>query len=522
MTSRDIYDGTDFQDIPVIQDSKVFGYETNTLNFLAPMVRRPEHGHIFFDDLYVIHFLIKERNAKNRALYNAYKTSGKLDMVKKLIQSNYDITDHGSIKSFWEVLRNGDYALASVSKKRTGMSFYTTKAFVFPCFVGNVEAGDASAAHVVLFVAYVDKNVREIWMYDSMIYGETAKEMNRFDHSMIETISELKFTHNEPEYDVGVQKIFHLIESYVHCLELLETRNEDNKHMLAQPVLMSRKEITHFCPSNYKFFITGYGPRMKQRGYNCSAFTVHGMYNLLQNWKNPLIPHRMQMKHYDEIHRFPLLTINQFIAGNVCAFINKTVIFDKKNNPDRNTSVFIMTNSLIREDYELKKDVHDIIQRNIKYYVQTLDVHEIALIDCEPSSVDMISKKDIVVFIYDRLFENSESIQSTKSMLERIIGTTKCIVIIYFGQVIQYISNVKPAFDANISTEYGMITYPMTPGCKTIFRHESDAFSLMNCVPSIPTLKTKMFKHISFSDLPPSSVTHMMKVLDGGFVPFVM
>lgn len=121
--SRDIYDGNDYAEIPVITDSKVFGYETNTLNFLAPMIRKPEQGHIFYDDLYVIHFLMKERNTRNKSLYNSFKSSGKRDKIPELIESNYEIINGGEIESFWKIFRNSDYSLANVSRNRTGMTF---------------------------------------------------------------------------------------------------------------------------------------------------------------------------------------------------------------------------------------------------------------------------------------------------------------------------------------------------------------------------------------------------------------
>lgn len=519
--SRDIYDGNDYAEIPVITDAKVFGYETNTLNFLTPMIRSPEHGHIFYDDLYVVHFQIKERNTRNKSLYNSFKSSGRREMIPKLIESNYEIINEGEIDSFWKIFRNSDYSLAKVSKNRTGMTFFTTKAFVFPCYVGDVNSGDASAAHVVLFVAYVDKSVRQIWMYDSLIHGDTPKKVPRFDYRSINSMSKLKFTHNESEYEVGIQKIFHLIESYVHCLELLESYNDDDSFSIPKKDRFSQQPITHFKPSSYKFYITGYGPDMKQKGFNCSAFTVHGMYNLLRRWTNPTLPHKMEMHDYSEIYQFPLLTYNQFVAGNVCAFINKTVIFDKRTSFQRNISIFITTNSGIDEDHTLRRDIYNTVSKNINYFVQILDVHTISTIDAEISSIDTVSKKDVIIFVYDRIHDNMESVRDTKLLLEKFIATTKTVVIVYPGQVIQYITSIKPAFDSNVFSDFGMITYPMSPKCSDIFRHSSDAITLMNTANMIDiNIKGNRFVH--FTDLPPTSITHFIKVLDGGFVPFTM
>lgn len=437
---RNVYDDNDYEGIPVVSDDFMFSEEANACNFLAPLVRKPEDGNIFCDSLYILEFLRRRRNTKNRALFDALCREKTLDKTKfqNIVRCNFEIVDEGNIESFWKRYRNADFNITELTEKRFATRFRSAKAFLFPCYMGDVESGDTSRSHVVLFVAYVDNALREIHMYDSLIKGDKPKRIERFDCESIQTIDDLMFKTEEHTSAIFIQKTFHLLESFLHCLELFDFKNvTTSADTHVEPVKIQNKTITiaNFTPRNYTFFKSGYGKEIVQQYHNCSSFVTYGMYNILRNWTNFSEPHRMKMKDYNELFDRPIITVSQYICAFITHYLFKQSIIIKKMAKKYNLSIQIVNNSNTEEDFILEQSLFENLKKCMTYVLnpqKKKSAVDITISDI--ANIDRLSMKTMVILIYDQAFNNKESIETTNQFLHDIFDTTQCLIIIYPSQ----------------------------------------------------------------------------------------
>jgi len=529
---RHVYDATDYEQIPVISDEYMFSEEANACNFLTPLVRNPENGNIFCDSLYVLEFLRRRRNTKNEAIINAFKHKKQLDekTFEDIAKSNFEITKNGNIDDFWKFYRNSDFNVAEMTEKRMALRFKFAKAYLFPCYMGDAESGDTSKSHVVLFVGYTHLSLREIHMYDSLIIGNKFKEIDRFDYTSIKTPEDLKFKINETTYNIFIQKTFHLIESFLHCLELFDLRNiyDFNDFNITKDNGRLQK-ISDFNPLPYRFFKSGYGKNMSQQHHNCSSFVTYGMYNVLRNWTNFTEPHQMKMKEYDELFLRPIITVEQYISAFIVHFFFKQNINTRKSLKNMNLSIQIVTNSNTQEDFDLEQALYENLKKSMLFFVKyrgkknTLDITI-----SDVASIDKTSTKNMVILICDRSFQNTESIQTSYQLLHNISDSTHFVIVIYPTQAMVVFQ--KPGLNLSKDTccltlkemkhameETRLLTYALPIHCSELKRPIDETLSLLHSYkPDNNDLDDVVI------ELPPHGAELLIKPPGSNFIPFYL
>jgi len=528
---RHIYDDNNHENIPVITDEYMFSEEANACNFLTPLVRNPENGNIFCDSLYVLEFLRRRRNTKNTAIINALRHQDKLDdeTFHDIVKSNFEITKHGDIDDFWKFYRNADLNVAEMTEKRIAMRFKFAKAYLFPCYMGDVESGDTSKSHVVLFVAYTHPALREIHMYDSLILGNTFKEIDRFDYTTITRPEDLKFKTNEFTYNIFIQKTFHLIESFLHCLELFDLKSlkHTDEFVKMNEKGNKSKKIINFNPRHYTFFKSGYGKNMAQQHHNCSSFATYGMYDVLRNWTNFTEPHRMKMKDYDELFLRPIITVDQYISAFIVHYFFKQNINTRKSLKNMNLSIQIVTNSNTQEDFHLEQSLYENLKKCMLFFIKyrgknnTLDITT-----SDVSSIDKTSTKNIVILICDRSFQNTETIQSSYKLLNDIHETTHFLIVIYPAQAMMIFQKPSPNHMKDISLplkdmktameDTRLLTYALPTHCSELKRPIDGATSLLY------SFKPNVDLDDIVIELPPHGAELLIKPPGSNFIPFYL
>lgn len=528
---RHVYDSTDYEQIPVISDEYMFSEEANACNFLTPLVRNAENGNIFCDSLYVLEFLRRRRNTKNEAIINAFKHKKQLDdkTFADIVKSNFEITKNGSIDDFWKIFRNSDFNVAEMTEKRMALRFKFAKAYLFPCYMGDVESGDTSKSHVVLFVAYTHQSLREIHMYDSLIIGNKFKEIERFNYTSIKRPEDLKFKVNETTYDIFIQKTFHLIESFLHCLELFDFKNQNNPDdFIVMQINGKFQKLVDFNPSQYKFYKSGYGKNMTQQHHNCSSFVTYGMYDVLRNWTNFTEPHRMKMKEYDDLFLRPIITIDQYMAAFIVHFFFKQNINTRKSLKNINLSIQIATNSNTQEDYDLEQSLYENLKKCMSFFVKyrgkknTLNVTI-----SDVASIDKTSVKNMVILICDRSFQNTESIQTSYQLLRDISDSTNFLIVIYPTQAMVVFQKTNTTLSKDICLslkemknsmeETRLLTYALPTHCSELKRPIDETISMLHAYkPDSNDLDDIVI------ELPPHGAELLIKPLGSNFIPFYL
>lgn len=511
------HDQLNFEKLPVINDDRMFSEEARTCNLLN-FFREPSWGNVVFDETYILTFLQTKRNMKNKAFGESLETKSeesKFDL-SDLVRLNFDLSEKGKISKFWKIFRNTDFVLAEQMIKNTSFNFSFTEAAVFPCYMGSVFSGDTTKAHVVLFVVYF--NLRQIWLYDSLVSQKDEAKIPRFDYSKIRTIKELMFKADEKNYAISMQRNFHLLESLAQCLELSFIKNILEMNHKIGKWHGYDYDNQAFLPQKYEFFKTGFSDKIIQKFNNCSSFVTWGMYSFLKHWRNPKIPHRMNLNCYSEINDRPMITTNQYISAAVNIFLFRNLIAFKMATTVT-FSVVIVTNSIIEEDQKLCLDLQENIKRMSNLYLKKHIPENIYINFVDLSSFDPTSKKDAVIFVFDRTFYDSEKIQSLNETLKGIYLATAYLVVIYPEQIAHFFKILDQGMANFISTEFCQkLTLAMPAWSGELRRNRGYVAPILLSYPE----KTH-WKHDNSSfivQLPPPGTQCLQKVIDGGFVPF--
>ena len=511
------YDELNHEKLPVINDDRMFSEESRTCNLLTFLFREPGWGNVTFDETYILTFLQTKRNMRNRAFGKSYlaKSSSKFGL-KDLIRFNFDYHEKGKIIKFWKTFRNTDFVLAEQMMKNTSFNFKYNEAAVFPCYMGNVFSGDTSKAHVVLFVVYF--KLKQIWLYDSLIFQKDQCKVPRFDYSEIKTIKNLDFKADEKDYQIATQRNFHLLESFAQCLELAFLKNilEMNRKKAKSPAYNYENQTFH--PQKYEFFKTGFSEKIIQQHDNCSSFVTWGMYSILKFWRNPSIPHRMNLSCYSEITDRPLITTNQFISAAVNIFLFRNIV-SFKIHTNVTFSVLIVTNSVFEEDRKLCQDLQENVMRMANLFLKKVIPENIFITFVDFSSFDPTSRKDAVIFVFDRTFYDSEKIKTMNRILKSIYLATAFLVVIYPEQIMHFFRILDQGQQYFISTECCQkLTYAMPSWTSELRRNRGCVAPILLSYPE--HMKWKHDTHSFIVQLPPPGTQYLQKVIDGGFVPF--
>ena len=505
------YDQLNHEKLPVINDDRMFSEESRANNLLTFIIREPAWGNIIFDETYVLTFLQTKRNLKNHAICKSMQTS-----LQDLIRLNFDYHEKGQIIKFWKNFRNTDINLAEQMMKNTAFNYKYNEAAVFPCYMGKVFSGDTSKAHVVLFVVYF--KLRQIWLYDSLISQKDQCEISRFDYSGITTIQELDFKADESDYQISTQRNFHLLESFAHCLELtfikltLEMNNKKPK------IDGYDNENQTFTPHLYKFFKTGFSEKIVQKHDNCSSFVSWGMYSLLKFWRNPRVPHRMNLSCYDEIMDRPIITTNQYISAAINIFLYRNIV-SRKIHTNVTFSVVIVTNSIIAEDEILCKNIQENVIRMANLYLRKFIPENIFIKFVTLSTFDTTSRKDAVVLVFDRTFYDTEKIQALNTILKSIYLATANLIVVYPEQLMHFFRILDQGTQHFISTEFCQkLTYAMPSWSTELRRNRGSTTPILLSYPE--KMRWKHDTHSFIVQLPPPGTKYLQKVIDGSFVPY--
>lgn len=516
--ARILRDSKKKDQLPVISDDKMFHEESKTCNLIKPLIRSPCDGDVYFDDVYILHHLRLERNKQNQKIMDYYDSSGKRNNqnLQELIKTNFE-TINMPIKKFWNYFRQSDFDLTKYVMFRTGFSFKSLKAIVFPAYMGDVESKDTSKSHVVLFVLYLHKTLRQIWMYDSMIENGTIQSIPRFDYQKkIKNFDLLKFKTNEKNYNIFIQKTFHLLESYAHCLEL-------HSHMKKQNTKSSidyDDDTMVFMPKKYSFFTTGYGKTIHQKNHDCSNFASYGMYDIMYHWKNFDKPHLMTITRYNQIYLRPMITIEQYISCHIHYFILRAII-SRKSFDVKNISMFVTSDSDIIEDHDLASKIYQNLLKSNQYYIQYQKELDFKLLHCDLDALNDTSLKHVVIFICDRSYKknNHQSYDFIEKMI-KIHSTTKYFIMIFPGQCIQIFFAKNQYINAIFNEENIKITYPM-PIQSTEISRDTDDLSTLQMIKNLRFSEKIGSCHVNI-ELPPLDVKCLQKGIDCNFIPFLM
>ena len=518
-----------------IDDETMFFEESRACNFLAPIIRDSKHGGVYCDSLYVLEFLRRRRNEKNSAIISSLKIKNQLhsNEFKRLVAANFKILDDGHIENFWKIYRNPDINLTNLTDKRFSIRYKSAKAFLFPCYMGQVYSGDTSKSHVVLFAIYSDPLIRQIIMYDSLIKSTQPELIKRFDfEGNVLNEKDLIFSTQEKTDKIFIQKTFHLLESYIHALELFDNKivMYESDYFVKTSSGLAKQQF--FKPQKYKFFRTGYSNHTIQKYHDCSYFTVFGMYNILRHWRQPAYPHVMKFKEYDQILERPVITVNQFIC---CSIIDYLIKQEKIINillKDAKLSIHIINNSNTEEDCILQTNLHENLTKSTDYIFRNFEKSKLTLevISNDVLDLNLIVMKFATILIFDRSFTNIETIESMNQMIDKILESTLILIVIYPTQAIvihqrremKSVSevtkkNFKVSSDeiSQLIENQKLLTYCLPVFCNELERPNDIYKSLLYS----PKVDWKTF-YTTILELPPNGTELLVKPPGCNFLPF--
>jgi len=513
------------EDRPVISDDRMFSEESRTCNLLT-YLRPPHSKNIYFDELYILMFLQRRRNERNRAFMRSYKTvvdsDHKYEKISRLLHRNFEIDERGKISKMWNTFRNSDYILAEQIIAKSGLSFKLSKAIVLPCYMGKVYSGDTSRAHTVLFVIYTGKKNRQIWMYDSMI-KQIEEKIPRYDFNIEKDPIEFLFKEEESNIYIATQKNFHLLESFAHCLELAYLKRY--KEMVNNEKAGKRKKIPYFSkekdfykPPQYTFIRTGFSERIVQEYDNCSSFVSWGMCSFLKNWINQSTPHRMNLSCYSQLNDRPMITTNQYICAALNIFILRNIIYFKTGRGN-SLNINILTTSNIPDDLVLVDEIHTSIHRIADINLKYLRSDNIFINKINLTSYDNSSKKDLVILVFDRTFFDDKKIHEITCLLKNIHKSTAHIAVIYPDQIIHFMRiNVIKDHHLIITDECQKITFALPSWASELKRARDFISPILTSFPEF--ISQDHDKNSFVVQLPPSGTMFLQKGIDCGFIPF--
>ncbi len=530
--TRIISDPNDFSNTLAITDNTMVSSDGNTCNMLEPLFRiSGDTKRIFFDDIYVIEFLRRRRNDVNAARLSAYRSSQNKQEIDDLVKYNFEMPPEPMIDAFWKKYRSSDINFALMMTARSGIIMKNIKAIVLPCYLGESYGSDATKAHAVLFVIYPDKDVRQIWMYDSMINTDVPELVERYNYAEeIEPESKLLFSiesyFNPRAFakssslkstisnidKVTVQKVFHLFESFAHCLEMTQ---------IARKIYDTIEQIPNVKhqPSLYKFYKVGYGENVSQIGIECTNFACYGMYNLLTNWQLASKPFQMLLARADDIYHRPMITSETYIGALISFFMMKNFYATYKMIVRQNYTAKICTNSNLKPDVELTEKISKVIEHifktnadiyGIPFYVDNSDIEAMIVTDYSP---------DLAIVVYDRSFSSTdESFSSSQKIINDIVNMHECVVIVYPGKCIQFFvdkeKNRRQRFSEYKQSIPG-ITFALPSPAEEMHFSEPSSMCLKSCI-NIGIIERDVFTVAA----PPEDAQLLIKCLNGGFVPF--
>lgn len=510
---------------PVITDDVMFHEETRICNFLN-VFRHSSQKHIYFDETYILMFLQKDRNERNKAILRAKlakKKRTKDEIVQKLIDYNFNTQKNGDINKFWEIYRNSDCMIVRKTMEKVNFSLRLYKAIVCPCYLGDVYSGDTTRAHNVLFVIYLHKNVREIWMYDSMLV-DVEEKVDRLDPKNMKNIDlDNLFDPAEKSLKLSMQKKFHLLESLAHCFELYyiqEFYNIEDRF-----VQQRKKNITYydpkknvFTPKEYKFVRTGFSKLLKQEYDNCSSFVPWGMHNLLRKWQKPDVPHRMRLLCYSDLNHRPVISVNQYILAAINAYILRNII-KYKIHRGKTLNVNIINFSDFEEDNVLTEYLLQNVDVIIKNAIKNVVDCKVFVAKVDAISIDHSGMKDLVIICFDRSFQNHEKIHVFNNFLKNISKSTNHLIVIYPDQIISFIKLVRLSAIKIVKNDtLQKLTFALPTWATELKRNRDYISPILTTFPETDYYDLNKISYIV--QLPPHGTTHLVKGIDSGFIPF--
>jgi hypothetical protein len=183
---------------------------------------------------------------------------------------------------------------------------------------------------------------------------------------------------------------------------------------------------------------------------------------------------------------------------------------------NKRSSIFVTTNSSVMEDHILKTDIYNAVARNINFTLHTKNTSQVNVLDCPIDDIDRKTLKDVIIIVYNRVFEEFDDVKKTKDKILSLVNTTEYLIIVYPGHAIQMITQrAKKIKDQYFIPNIGRFTYPMQTGSRRIARKTSDAFMLLY---SISIVDDKTWTS-TLTELPPTHFTHVSKGINCGFIP---
>jgi hypothetical protein len=500
-------------------------------NFISPIVRGPTWGMIVYEDPQFLAILRLHRSRKMKSLVDAemqLRGADRARILNEMTQACFNVTHDGDIQSFWLRYRDSDIAIANKARCRQHLAYKTVDAFVFPEFLSmpstsssdsasssssgsRHESRNTSEHHIVLFVAY--PKLYEIWLYDSLLAIDIPAAVSRLRQCDYPTSSSESA---DAPYEQNKQKAFHVVESYMHALELvhLSDRTEPKSRKLVKRLSKVSKRSS-FVPQGYNFVQVGYRNGYRQRTHECGLFAMMGMHDLLQKWTDKTRPHQMKLDPNRDMFKRCLITANQFSALTAINVIKKNILmWVAPNSPP--SSVLLTCTSEDPADQEMVSVVKQIFARTKDYVLQKKDASpRTQIIETPSTELYPTVEKDALIWIVGRKPASRVCTKAFKTLFENHAAIRFCIAI-YPGQAVHVLYRESKDSRTISTSSDTTLLYNLPIWTKEMSRSAVDTAATV----SRTIFPHKASKHLTFTiDLPTLETTHVLWAAGAGYIP---